>query len=414
LLILSGFRKQFSVKQPQSSIKQIFFCTKIFMKRVWILALICVSIGCKKEGGPSTSEDEKKEVLKNYANIVAASYEDSYQAVLALQSAVNSFTQSPTSAGFENLKNLWKAARVPYGQTEGYRFYGGPIDDEDGPEGQINAWPMDENWIDYVEGNPDAGIINNPDSYPIIDEATLRSANEDGSETNIATGYHAIEFLVWGQDLYDESAGKRPYTDFVTGAGGTAANQERRATYLKVVTDLLADDLLSMYNEWKEGGAYRDFFVNQLASDSALTYIIRGIGSLSKGELAGERMTVALTNQDQEDEHSCFSDNTHIDIQMNFLSVDNVYKGYYQRTDGTTISGPSLADIIGEVDEAKNQAVIDQLSDARTKVFAIPAPFDQQIIGDPGGLVTDAINSLRLVSDKIADAAFSIGINISF
>ena len=49
-----------------------------------------------------------------------------------------------------------------YSPTEVFRFYGGPIDDDNGPEGLLNAWPLDEVFIDYVLGNPDAGIINDP------------------------------------------------------------------------------------------------------------------------------------------------------------------------------------------------------------------------------------------------------------
>ncbi len=385
------------------------------MKYTIAIMLCVVLIACKKENSDTgVSDTDKSEAVENYAAIVAASYEDSYNAAVELQAKVDAFIASPTAIAFEACRNAWLASRLPYGQTEAFRFYSGPIDDEDGPEGQINAWPMDENWIDYVESNPNSGIINNSVDYPVINEDILINANEDGSETNIATGFHAIEFLLWGQDLSSSSAGDRPYTDFVTGAGGTAANQDRRIQYLQTVTNLLVDNLSYLVGEWQTGGNYRNYFTQDLNVDSALTFIIRGIGSLSKGELAGERMTVALTNQDQEDEHSCFSDNTHNDIRMNFSGIDNVYKGIYVRTNGTTVSGKSISDIVGAADAVKNQAVLDQLADARLKVFAIPAPFDQQIIGDPGNLVTDAINSLRSVSDKIADAVFSIGISISF
>lgn len=385
------------------------------MKYVLAACMLFGIASCRKDNNkPVVSDDDKQAVIENYAAIVAASYEDSYQAALTLQQQISSFNTNPGSCGYEACRNAWLTARLPYGQTEAYRFYGGPIDDENGPEGQINAWPMDENWIDYVETNPNAGIINNPAEYPVINADILINANENGSETNIANGFHAVEFLLWGQDLSAASAGQRPYTDFVTGTGGTAANQDRRRQYLQTTINLLVSDLQFLVSQWQTGGNYRNYFTRELNKDSALTYIIRGFGSLSKGELAGERMTVALTNQDQEDEHSCFSDNTHNDIRMNFLGVENVYTGKYVRTNGTTISGKSLAGIIGKADPVKNSAVLDQLADARTKVYAIPAPFDQQIIGDPGNLVTNAINSLRSLSDKIADGAFSIGIIISF
>ena len=58
-------------------------------------------------------------------------------------------------------RKAWLAAREPYGQTEAFRFYGGPIDDAKGPEGRINAWPLDEAYIDSVKGKAGSGIINN-------------------------------------------------------------------------------------------------------------------------------------------------------------------------------------------------------------------------------------------------------------
>ncbi len=346
-------------------------------------------------------------VVANYADIVYASYGDALSGVTTLQSAVTQFTQNPTAGGLEACKEAWKAARIPYGQTEAYRFYDGPIEEV---EGFINAWPLDESFVDYTIDDSTSGIINNPVLYPTIDKATLQAANEAGSETNVATGYHAIEFLLWGQDLSASGPGARPFTDYVVGQGRNAA---RRAQYLNEVVQLLADDLASVYDAWRPGAPYRTKFTSAAETDASITKIIQGLGSLSKGELAGERMAVALTNEDQEDEHSCFSDNTHIDIQMNFTGIENVYKGQYTRTNGDVVRGRSLSDIIGANDAAKNKLVLDQLAKTRGSIFAIPVPFDQAIINSKDK-VTAGITDLRKLSDYIADAAFAIGIKLSF
>ncbi len=353
------------------------------------------------------SDTASMAVVANYADIVYASYGDALSGVTTLQSAVTQFTQNPTAGGLEACKAAWKAARITYGQTEAYRFYDGPIEEV---EGFINAWPLDESFVDYTVDDSTSGIVNNPVLYPNIDKATLQAANEAGSETNVATGYHAIEFLLWGQDLSASGPGARPFTDYVAGQGRNAA---RRAQYLNEVVKLLADDVASVYDAWRPGAPYRVKFTSATEVAASLTKIIQGLGSLSKGELAGERMAVALTNEDQEDEHSCFSDNTHIDIQMNFTGIENVYKGQYTRPNGNVIKGRSLSDIIGAKDAAKNKLVLNQLAQTRASIFAIPAPFDQAIINSKDK-VTAGITDLRKLSDYVADAAFAIGIKLSF
>jgi len=360
----------------------------------------------------------KQGVKANYANIVFAGYEDSYNEAKKLQSAVDAFLASPSAAGLEACKAAWKSAREPYGQTEAFRFSGGPIDADGGPEGMMNAWPLDENYIDYVATNANAGIINNPGAYPTIDKALLEAMNENGGEANIAAGYHAIEFLLWGQDDPNtalKTPGNRPYTDYVT--GGTAANQGRRGQYLKAAVALLIDNLGSMKDAWDAAkpGNYRAEFL-ALANDKALQNILTGIGTLSKSELAGERIFVALDNQNQEDEHSCFSDNTHRDIILNAQGIRNVYTGSYTRVDGSTVSGKSVRDLITEVN-ASLAGEMNTLSEtSMAKVKAIPTPFDfaltQETSGGSGPIM-QAVNTLKAQGDKIAEVATALGITVN-
>lgn len=358
---------------------------------------------CTKE---NNEENRKKEVLENYADIVFASYEDSYTAAQTLKSQIDAFLANPSAQGLESCKQAWLAARNPYGQTEAYRFYGGPIDDDAGPEGLINAWPVDEAFIDYVDGNANAGLINNPASYPDITRQVLADLNESISEASIFTGYHAIEFLLWGQDQSTSGPGARPYTDFAD--GGTATNQARRRQYLKVVTELLLENLATVRDAWKTGSDYREQFLNNTETKVALGYLFTSLGELSKGELSGERMFVAVDTKDQENEHSCFSDNTLADIRMNFQGLKNVYFGSYTRTDGSTVGGLGLADLGDAADKTKADAAVAAFTDAEAKINALPAPFDQAIINQPDQIVP-AINSLRTLSDRLTDVGFAIG-----
>jgi putative iron-regulated protein len=362
---------------------------------------------CSDDDNNNTSAEAQ--VVDNYAKIVYQNYKDAYDDAVELETAINTFTAAPTEAGLETAKTKWREARETYGTTEAFRFANGPIDAEDGPEGLINAWPLDENYIDYVDNNGsrlNGGIINTPEEFGAITKDLLISLNEDGGEKNISTGYHAIEFLLWGQDLTapaQKEAGLRPYTDFVN--DGTALNADRRRAYLNVVADLLTDHLSLMVDQWKEGGNYRKTFL-ALPAATALQNIYLGITTLAYSELAVERMDVALADMNQEDEHSCFSDNTHRDIFLNFKGIANVYQGKYG-----SISGPSLASLVTKSNKELGTATEAAITATQTAIEAIAIPFDYAISGGKdsaeGAKVKTAVNSLRnnLTPNLLAGAA---------
>lgn len=279
---------------------------------------------------PAGQVDEAaaKAVVAHYADMVFAVYSDAQSTAKTLQTAIDTFLANPDEQTLKAARTAWIAARVPYLQSEVFRFGNTIIDDW---EGQVNAWPLDEGLIDYVDksyehslGNPGANaniIANNEiqvgeDKVDVKDitPEKLASLNElGGSEANVATGYHAIEFLLWGQDLNGTGpgAGNRPASDYMTGDGATGGHNERRRTYLRAVTQLLVSDLEEMVGNWKPNveDNYRATLEAEPATDG-LRKMLFGMGSLSLGELAGERMKVSLEANSPEDEQDCFSDNT--------------------------------------------------------------------------------------------------------
>lgn len=347
-------------------------------------------------------------VAKHYAHLVQSNYDDTLASTLILQKAVQAFTDAPSDDGLKAARKAWLDAREFYGQTEAFRFYGGPIDDKNGPEGRINAWPMDESYVDYVKDAPNAGIINNRKA--VINKKRLASLNERNGEENIATGWHAIEFLLWGQDLSTTGPGNRSFEDFVD---GKKPNADRRRQYLKVVTELLVDDLGSLSKAWAPTStSYRAKF--ERGGLESVRKIFVGLGSLSRGELAGERLEVALASQDQEDEHSCFSDNTHRDVVNNAKGIQNAWLGQYKRADGTTLAGPSLRDLVAVKNPALADRTSKQIAASVAAAEGIQAPFDREIVGAkdaPGRLrVQKTVDSLVQQSKDLVEAANAAGI----
>jgi putative iron-regulated protein len=361
---------------------------------------------------PSGSTETGRTVLRQYATNVRAGYAASLEKARVLKTAIDAFVAAPSQATLDAARAAWIAAREPYGRTEAYRFYGGPIDDEkDGPEGRINGWPLDENVVDYTKDDPNAGIINHLTEFPTIDVALVRDENEKGGEKNITCGYHAIEFLLWGQDTVDTAGGARPFTDYVVGNGATAKNQDRRRAYLQATAGLLVEDLEKVHAAWDltVPTSYGSTFV-ALADKEGFEKMLTGIAALSGIELSRERLNNAFETQDQEEEHSCFSDNTKADLLANAKGIQDVYLGL--AFDGS--DGPGLDELVKAKDPALDTKIKTAIADAVAAVDAIPAPFDKAI-SDPNGRtkINDAILKTKTASDALLEAGRLYDLRIS-
>lgn len=368
---------------------------------------------------PAKADTQVKDVLKNYADIAHAGYEDALISARNLRSAIKVFIGQPNDQTQSAAKTAWFNARVPYQQTEAYRFGNQVVDDW---EGKVNAWPLDEGLIDYVSADYGtqsdennlyaANVIANKqlkisgrkiDARKITKKLIASALHEAGDiEANVATGYHAIEFLLWGQDLNGTGpgAGKRPPSDYDQKKCSNG-NCARRAAYLLTATELLLDDLVWITAQWSPNGAARKELMN--SGEAGLTRIFTGLGSLSYGELAGERMQLGLMVHDPEEEHDCFSDNTHNSHFFDALGIRNVYLGRYRRIDGRVVSGASVSDLVkakSAQTDTDLRARLDETMTAMqtivTRALTIEA-YDQMIgEGNEAGnkVVQDAINAL--------------------
>lgn len=364
-------------------------------------------------GGTAHAAVEPKAVVATYSDLALAGYEDSLTAAKTLRTAINALVAKPSPETLKAAREAWLAARVPYQQTEAYRF-GNPIVDD--WEGRVNAWPLDEGLIDYVDAS--YGTENDENAYYAVNvianskisvggktvdvsKITPQLLSEvlheaDGNEANVATGYHAIEFLLWGQDLngtgpapadrkgtpQERHSGNRPHTDFDT-KQCTGGNCERRIEFLKAVTDLLVTDLEEMVGNWKQDGAARKAVEED--PKAGLIAMLTGLGSLSYGELAGERMKLGLMLHDPEEEHDCFSDNTHNAHYYDQLGIRNVYLGAYTRIDGKEVKGASLSELVKAKDpkldaevRAKLDATVAAMQAMKTRAETIET-YDQMI-----------------------------------
>ncbi|WBU54787.1 imelysin family protein [Paracoccus sp. SCSIO 75233] len=377
-----------------------------------------------------------EEVVSNYADIAEAGYSDSLTTAQALREAVAALVETPSEETLTAARAAWTAARVPYQQTEVFRFGNAIVDDW---EGRVNAWPLDEGLIDYVaENTPSAednelahlNVIANSSldlSGEVIDAATITPElisgqlhEAGGIEANVASGYHAIEFLLWGQDLNGTGpgAGERPYTDYIQGDGCTGGNCDRRAQYLTAVTDLLIADLEEMVANWSAEGEARATVTGD--PQAGLNAILTGMGSLSYGEQAGERMKLGLMLNDPEEEHDCFSDQTQNSHYYDGLGIQNVYLGHYKRVDGSEVSGPAISELVAAADADVDTALKAGLETSVAALTALKEKADNGMAYDqmlaPGNVegeetIMAAVDALVAQTTEIERAVAALGLS---
>ncbi len=334
-------------------------------------------------------------VVRHHAAWCHHLYKDVETRAKALQTAVEALVEVPDDESLAVAKHAWLHARQAYGQTEALRFHDGPVEQL---EPLLNAWPVDEAYIDYVVGRPDCGIIQSPRQFPSLAGAVLELANERGGEANICVGWHAIEFLLWGQDLNVEGPGARPVSDFQKGKSKYAI---RRCEFLLAVTRLLVGHLHTLTDAWApDQDNYRRKFENDPAK--SVRKILIGVTVLTAFELGGERLTVAYDTRDQEQEHSCFSDTTWHDFVANQQGICSVVLGpsLPQSKGGDAIKvGPGLIDLLPATNKELARSLRQRLLDTTKTLRAIPKRFDVAVRepdGAPGRKsVAAAIASLE-------------------
>ena len=456
-----------------------------FLKLAACITSASLLIACGGDDKSSASPIQR--VLNTNADIAHAAYSDSVTTAKTLKAALAALKETPTAATLTAAKSAWLVSREPYGQTEVYRFRNSPIDDnpetaetEDGPEGSLNAWPLGEALIDYVSTNStdfgddqvgvtinSAGINGNGaitaaqaeadknnniiGNVNVVIDADLlaKTLTENGDEHDVISGYHAIEFILWGQDLNTtnqtvtdgtdrddavnstSAGGQRPLTDFTTDVANAQSPAARRHAFLEVVVDKLIEDLEAVQAAWAPGATYRTAFTtitSEADGQAKLAQILTGMGTLSEGELAGERMQIAFSSNSQEDEHSCFSDNTHRDIWLNAEGVSNSFTGTYGGYDstlngtddaGTKVSGYGIDDYLASLELTANATLLSTAfaaTEAGYKAIDVKAragqPFDvlimaanktaENVEANPVSITIKALNAQATVIQSLA------------
>ncbi len=375
--------------------------------------------------------DAKAEIL-GYMQLVGDSYSTALNDAQRMKAAIDQMLAKPGEDTLTTARDAWIAARRSWEQTEAFRFYDGPINATDtgpGPIDRMDAWPVDPAAIDYAEGNPTAGIINN--MKQALTRATLLGrqaqagptlagptqagtaqarATQAGATQPVTTGWHAIEFLLWGEQPSTlGEPGDRPVTDYLPGQ----PNNDRRRAYLKLVTDMLIEDMRYLVESWepKTRNSYAGAF-RLLNQREALGRMMNGAAQLAVQELATKRLAAALDSGDRHLLTSQFSEDSYEDFVFALRGIRNVWTG---DQGGETRAG--LAVLIGRVDPTLAQQILHAIDHAEESVGALRTPLDRETLPAPPSsparqTAERAIADLKRIASLLRDAGVRLGVQV--
>lgn len=385
-------------------------CRILYLIVVTVLSVMAAACGgtvddTASDDGEVVDQQLLKKAVDTYTEGVYRLYQTSLLSALDMQTTIQAFVYEPTPDQLAAAQDAWIAARRDYSRTEAFRFYNGPIDNAaDARENAINMWPINPSYVD--------SFINNLEDYPTIDEDLLVQAHKYNDPTRAATGWHVIEFLLWGQDLSADGPGKRNVDDYTINP-----NADRRGDYLLAASSLLSEHLQAIEAAWlPDRNNYRAAF-EALRRTEAMRRILTGVGKLSINELAERIINAPYTNRSEEDEQSNFSDNTTADIIGNLQGIIMVLTGEYSLENATTATG--VLDVITQADEQLANTLREKAEQSLKAAEAIPAPFDQHLRdgvsdNDAGRLaVLKTIQSIREHTNVLVQAAGALNITLN-
>ncbi len=319
---------------------------------------------------------------RTYVDIAFQTYSDAAAAAAQLKEAAATLKREPNALSLAYIRLAWVEARAPFLQAEVFGFADGPIDSGEKPavsaiNGAVNP--------DFIDGAK-ASILVDTASYPVIDATLLASLNGKGGAGNVATGFHALEFLLWGPRGNANGAGRRPFTDFLADSPMGA----RRADYVVACAEILSSQLDALAAEWnpETTAGYRASFL-KLPADTVQGRVLDSVATLAGVELAGKRLGKPLESGDGAVAESPFSNLTQLDVLHPAAGIANIMAGAYLGTDrdsGMRVQGTGLIAVVEARDAKQGAALREAVNKVILAARALQGPFDLAVAageGDP-------------------------------
>jgi putative iron-regulated protein len=297
--------------------------------RLILISSLIFLAACSPKNETSTDEELNKIQIDSSAfaaqvGIIAYTYlSDASQSVQTLDSQLASFMYHPNPMSQAEIQQSWRLAYNSFLRSLIFSYL--PI--QDPPDwqsqrigyshllAQLDSWPIEGGYIDYIQGYPFSGIVN--DLTLDIDEDSIRSQHGFTDPSNASLGYHALEFMLWGNDgkrsardfFPQENTAPIPINDDVVttqflddsskeSLEGSAhgniliqteapeiklQNHNRRRQYTQLLIELLQKDLHRIQRRWEPSSGYYAQLLQQSDSKKTLrSAFIAAQGLISK------------------------------------------------------------------------------------------------------------------------------------
>lgn len=359
-IFMKGKNLDLTKKDGMNSVKVIF----------WLLTAMLVSASCRKG---SFAEDSHYSIqLSKIRNAYLTSRSELFRRnqvnVAAYYASASNFYGVVSQTNMITARSSYFDLRSSYLLLGPYLYGNGQFAlPGEALYSRIDWYPVNPEYVDYVNGNPTAGIINDPVNYSFITEATVKSWDNVTGTNNRSCGMHVIEFLLYGEDLSNGAPGNRPYQDY---------NNLRRRQYLLFTSMALRDDFLELSKQEALEKA-----ILQGEPTAAFDCIMTGLLTYIQSDFAEKCILKPLETQSEYYEMSRFSDFTVSEMLFKtqairlFLNPRSLY---------ITQTEFFLDDFMKEVDPDGYDQVMKKLDEIETELLNFPLDFDQAI-SDPQG-----------------------------
>jgi len=219
------------------------------------------------------------EIMKLWNQRAESCYQSVGLAMLELRAQNNEFLEFPSQSLLLQLQGTWNSAHqlfsacLIYQQPIPFSFETTFLTTLN----QIESWPIQGGYIDYLQGYEHTGLIN--DLTVDINLPVLKEQHKLTDSFDVSLGFHALEFILWGDTLErssDDFEASEP--DFSNIGYETNAKNRRRA-YLLAVVSQIDDQVAQLQSRWDSADNSFSSTLSTMTDQQQNAYILSSITS---------------------------------------------------------------------------------------------------------------------------------------